>query len=52
MDDLKEKVGDKYWFPVHAAGYNWLRSNEDAGKDIAERVKKIIKHYQDLKFDC
>ena len=52
MDDLKEKVGDKYWFPVHAAGYNWLRSNEDAGKDIAERIKKIIKHYQDLKFDC
>ena len=52
MDDLKEKVGDKYWFPVHAAGYNWLLSNEDAGKDIAKRIKKIIKHYQDLKFDC
>jgi pimeloyl-ACP methyl ester carboxylesterase len=52
LSDLKEKVGDKYWFPVHAAGYNWLHSNEDAGKDIAKRINEIITHYQNLKFDC
>lgn len=52
INDLKEKVGDKYWFPVHAAGYNWLRSNEEAGKDIAERVKAIIDHYKNLGFIC
>lgn len=50
--DLKEKVGDKYWFPVHAAGYNWLRSNEDAGKDLSQRIEKIISHYHDLGFPC
>ena len=51
-DDLKTKIGDKYWFPVHAAGYNWLRSNEEAGKDLAERIKKITSHYRDLGFQC
>lgn len=51
-DDLKEKVGDKYWFPVYAAGYNWLRSNEEAGKDIAGRIRNAIKNYQDLGFVC
>lgn len=50
--DLKEKVGDEYWFPVHAAGYNWLRSNGEAGKDIAQRIQTIIKHYRDLGFPC
>jgi pimeloyl-ACP methyl ester carboxylesterase len=52
IDDLKEKVGDKYWFPVHAAGYNWLHSNEEAGTKLAEKIQGIIKHYQNLKFDC
>lgn len=52
QDDLKEKIGDKYWFPVHAAGYNWLQSNEVAGKDIAERIRNAIRNYQDLGFVC
>ena len=52
IDDLKEKVGDKYWFPVHAAGYNWLRSNEEAGKALAERIKTIKQHYVDLGMIC
>ena len=52
IDDLKEKVGDKYWFPVHAAGYNWLRSNEEAGKALAERIKTIKQYYVDLGMIC
>lgn len=52
LTDLKEKVGDKYWFPVHAAGYNWLSSNEDAGKALAKRITDIINHYKNLKFAC
>jgi hypothetical protein len=52
LDDLKEKIGDKYWFPVYAAGYNWLRSNEEAGKDIAGRIRNTIRHYQDQGFFC
>lgn len=50
--DLKEKIGDKYWFPVHAAGYNWLNSNKEAGTKLAEKINEIIKHYQNLKFEC
>jgi hypothetical protein len=52
MDDLKEKIGDKYWFPVYAAGYNWLQSNEVAGKDIAGKIRNTIRNYQDLGFVC
>ncbi|MBU1424455.1 MAG: hypothetical protein KKH12_10370 [Gammaproteobacteria bacterium] len=52
MTDLKEKVGDKYWFPVHAAGYNWLCSNEEAGNKLADKIKAYIKNYKDLGFDC
>ena len=51
-DDLKEKLGDKYWFPVHAAGYNWLRSNDEAGKALALQIDTIIGHYKKLGFPC
>lgn len=40
------------WYPVHAIGYNWLRSNAESAKDVAQRIREIIKYYQDLKFDC
>lgn len=50
--DLKEKLGDKYWFPVHAAGYNWLRSNDEAGKALALQIDTIIGHYKKLGFPC
>lgn len=50
-DDLKN-LGDDYWFPVYARGYNWLKSNEEAGTDIAKKIEEIIKHYQDLGYEC
>lgn len=40
------------WYPVHAIGYNWLRSNGEAGKDVAQRIREIIAYYKKLKFDC
>ena len=40
------------WYPVHAVGYNWLRSNGDAAKDVAQRIREIIAYYKKLKFDC
>ncbi|MDB0574196.1 hypothetical protein LBW59_26115, partial [Ralstonia solanacearum] len=33
------------WFPVHAVGYNWLRSNKEAGTYVAERIEKIMSDY-------
>jgi pimeloyl-ACP methyl ester carboxylesterase len=43
-DELK-KVG-KYWYPVHAVGYNWLQSNEQSGKYLAGEIEKILAHYR------
>lgn len=40
------------WYPVHAIGYNWLRSNGEAAKDVAQRIREIIAFYKKLKFDC
>jgi pimeloyl-ACP methyl ester carboxylesterase len=40
------------WFPVHAMGYNWLRSNLESGVVIARRIKSLIKKYQELGFQC
>lgn len=37
----------KYWYPVHAAGYNWLQSNEQSGKDLAREIDVILNHYRD-----
>ncbi|AMP12842.1 esterase/lipase family protein [Collimonas pratensis] len=36
----------EYWFPVHAVGYNWLQSNEDAGKYLASEIRRIKALYQ------
>jgi hypothetical protein len=36
----------QYLFPVHAVGYNWLQSNVDSAKALAERIDKIINDYK------
>ena len=48
---LKETVTG-CWFPVHAMGYNWLQSNKDSGIRIAERIRKLIEHYQKTGYQC
>lgn len=40
------------WFPVHAMGYNWLKSNHVSGHEIAKRVRTLIKNYQEKGFKC
>lgn len=40
------------WYPVHAIGYNWLRSNGDSAKEVAKRIREIIQYYKDRKFHC
>jgi hypothetical protein len=41
-----------YWYPVYAVGYNWLKSNEDAGKYIAGKIDKITGDYRKLGYTC
>lgn len=43
-DELKQV--SKYWYPVHAVGYNWLQSNEQSGKYLAREIDKILAHYR------
>ncbi|MEK6669778.1 MAG: hypothetical protein AABZ19_13205 [Pseudomonadota bacterium] len=40
------------WYPVHAVGYNWLRSNGESAKDVAKRIREIIAYYKQRQFDC
>lgn len=35
----------KFFFPVHALGYNWLQSNEESAKKIAKQMDEIKKQY-------
>lgn len=49
-NDLK-KIADA-WYPVHAMGYNWLRSNGDSAKVVAQRIRELIAKYQSMKFKC
>lgn len=37
----------KFQFPVHAYGYNWLQSNLDSGKELADYIQKTIDEYND-----
>lgn len=37
----------RFQFPVHACGYNWLQSNMDSGKELADEIQRIIDRYND-----
>ncbi|MEN3277703.1 MAG: hypothetical protein V7631_3493 [Massilia sp.] len=40
------------WYPVHAMGYNFLKSNGKTAKVIAERIRGLAKGYQKRGFKC
>ncbi|MBD8095014.1 alpha/beta hydrolase [Pseudomonas fluorescens] len=42
-DELVARGG--YRMPVHACGYNWLDSNEDAAFGLAERIDELMRQY-------
>ena len=45
------RVGD-CWYPVHAMGYNWLKSNGECAREIAQRIKDLIATYRGNGRDC
>lgn len=49
--ELKQAVTN-CWYPVHAFGYNWLQSNGDSAKVIAQRIKQVMADYQSKRFKC
>lgn len=50
--DEYRKAAHGCWFPVHAMGYNWLKSNAVSAKKISARIISLIKEYQEKKYEC
>lgn len=48
---LREAVKGRC-FPVHAMGYNWLKSNRDSGMAVAKRIEALIARYASWGFQC
>lgn len=44
-----DKAWGNFFCPVHVQGYNWLKSNGDSGKALAERIDEVIKYWNDQK---
>jgi hypothetical protein len=40
------------WYPVHAMGYNFLKSNADSAKVIADRIRGLVAGYEKCGFKC
>jgi hypothetical protein len=49
-DELK-KIAN-CWYPVHAMGYNFLRSNGESAIAIADRIRGLVRGYQQRGFKC
>ncbi|WP_157271780.1 esterase/lipase family protein [Azohydromonas aeria] len=50
-EELRQALHD-CWFPVHAMGYNWLKSNRQSGISVAQRINKLISQYKSWGFEC
>ncbi|PLY39275.1 hypothetical protein CSZ94_27340 [Janthinobacterium sp. ROICE36] len=40
------------WYPVHAMGYNFIKSNGESAVTIAERLRGLVKGYKKRGFKC
>jgi hypothetical protein len=40
------------WFPVHAMGYNWLRSSSRAASELRPRIVNLISRYRLQGYQC
>jgi hypothetical protein len=49
-DDIR-KIGE-CWYPVHAFGYNWLRSNGVEAPLLAEKIRLLVDTYNENGFNC
>jgi hypothetical protein len=48
--DLKQVA--PCWYPVHAMGYNFIKSNADSAVVIAGRIRGLVKGYQKRGLKC
>jgi hypothetical protein len=52
LSEEQLKKAARYWYPVHAVGYNWLKSNADAGAYLSGKIAEFIGHYAKLGYEC
>lgn len=52
IDENEIRKISKCWYPVHAMGYNFLQSNGKSAGVIAERIRGLVKGYQERGFKC
>ena len=45
LTDTDLQKAARYWYPVHAIGYNWLQSTESTALEVARRVDAYVEHY-------
>jgi hypothetical protein len=46
------KKAARYWLPVHAVGYNWIKSCRDNAMDVATKIDEFIDHYKSIEYEC
>lgn len=54
-DPITEAELDKIahcWYPVHAMGYNWLKSNGDGARALAPKITALIDSYKEHGMNC
>jgi hypothetical protein len=50
-EELKQ-LATGCWFAVHAFGYNWLQSNGDSAKIIAQRINQVMDDFNKSGYEC
>jgi pimeloyl-ACP methyl ester carboxylesterase len=49
-EDVKKAA--RYWYPVHAVGYNWIQSNKDSAQYLLRKIKKITDRFKAMGYEC
>lgn len=49
--ELREIAG-RFWFPVHAFGYNWLQPSGASAIAVAKRIEQLINEYNQTGYEC
>jgi pimeloyl-ACP methyl ester carboxylesterase len=52
VDDCQLRAAANVLYPVHAIGYNWLRSNQESGAHLAQEIDRLIAYYRSKNKTC
>lgn len=52
LTETQLKLAAQAAYPVHAVGYNWLKSNADSAQHLADEIERITTYYASRKRIC